>query len=321
MCKLFAIVEVENQHNAEMFAKKAIPYVTETDNDGLGIMRLGENGVFIKRWLEPPTVIRQKKSKHLLKYSKALKHQENEEGKVSNHLYALAIHGRFATCEKSMANTHPFFKKGVALMHNGIITNADKFDRTLSTCDSEALLTQYLGKFVDKNPLNLTSALEDINGYYAAIVFNNNGTIDIWRDGTATLFMAHIKHVGIVLATTQEIIMKTARKCKAYVSGIDEILPYTMIRWRNGVSPQISTFTKRLYVPEVLDKSLLDHQNSVSDASSFDKDFLDVERNDHWWDIENAKDREAARIADWNASEEMAEKEALQRLYDEKRGR
>ena len=141
-----------------------------------------------------------------------------------------------------MQNVHPFYKDGTALMHNGIISNAVEFERTLSTCDSEALLSQYIKTNVKKNPLNLTTALENVSGYYGAIVFNDNGVVDIWRDDTATLFMAHIKGVGVVIATTQEIITKTARKCKAYITGIDELLPFVDIRWNMGVDPRIMRF-------------------------------------------------------------------------------
>lgn len=242
MCKLLGIVEIENQQNAETFAKKAIPIITKTDNHGLGIMRLGEKGVHIQRWLEPPTVVRKKPSVALLKYEKALKHQNNEAGSVSRNLYALAVHGRFATCTKSLENTHPFYKQGTALMHNGIISNAEEFTRELSTCDSEALLSQYVENDVKGDNSRLTNALKGMSGYYAAIVFNDNGVIDIWRDSTASLFLAHVRNVGVVIATTKEIIIGAARKCGATVTGIDEILPFTAIRWDKGLNPRIGTF-------------------------------------------------------------------------------
>lgn len=307
MCKLFAIVEIENQKNAEIFAKKAIPIITETDNHGLGIMRLGERGVHIQRWLEPPTVFRQKKSVALEKYYEALKHQSNEAGNKSERLDAIAIHGRFATCARTLQNVHPFYKDGTALMHNGIITNAEKFDRTLSTCDSEALLSQYIKHDVKSNPANLTPSLDGVGGYYASIVFNDNGVIDIWRDDNATLFMAHVKHVGVVIATTEEIIVKTAKRCKAYISGIDEILPDVAIRWTSGLSPHISTFEGNKPLSSFLEKGndvIEAHKSSVSDAT-----------REHWWDLEEMadrrdtphyydSDREERRIAEWQRQED-----------------
>lgn len=297
MCKLFAIVEIENQKNAEMFAKKAVPIITASDNHGLGIMRLGEKGVHVQRWLEPPTVYRQKQSKALDKYYEALKHQQNEAGNKSRRLDAIAIHGRFATCARTMENVHPFYKDGAALMHNGIINNAETFERTLSTCDSEALLSQYLKHSVKENPLNLTTALDGVAGYYAAIVFNDNGNIDIWRDDTATLYIAHVKHVGVVISTTQEIIVKTARRCKAYISGIDEILSGVSIRWTNGHSPRISKFEswKPVSLTAFGGDIIQDHKLSVPNA-------------DHWWKNGDYppyyEETEEKRIADWQRQED-----------------
>jgi glucosamine 6-phosphate synthetase-like amidotransferase/phosphosugar isomerase protein len=239
-------------------------------------MRLGERGVHIQRWLEPPTVVRHKESKALQKYYTALKHQQNEAGNRSEGLDAIAIHGRFATCARTLNNVHPFYKDGTALMHNGVIHNAEKFDLTLSTCDSEALLSQYVKHNVKKNPLNLTDALDGVGGYYAAIVFNDNGNIDIWRDETATLFMAHVKNVGVVIATTSEIIVKTSKKCRAYISGIDEILPGISIRWTEGHSPRISQYEANKPVTfEAIGATATDiieaHKASVSDAHWFEE--------------------------------------------------
>lgn len=303
MCKLFAIVEIENQKNAELFAKRAVPIVTETDNHGLGIMRLGERGVHIQRWLEPPKIVRRKESKALAKYYEALKHQKNEAGNKSVRLDAIAIHGRFATCARTLTNVHPFYRDGAALMHNGIISNADKFERTLSTCDSEALLSQYLHCNVKKNPLNLTTALDGVAGYYAAIVFNDNGAIDVWRDESATLFMAHVRNVGVVIATTSEIIVKTAKRCKAYITGMDEILPGIAIRWNNGQSPRITTFESNKPLTVLTHGTgmdiIEDHKNSVSDAYE-----------EHWWEIEERaqskayEEMEERRVAEWQRQED-----------------
>ena len=300
MCKLFSIVEVENQEKAERFAKLAIPFITKTDNHGLGIMRLGENGTHIQRWLNPPTVMRSKKSKSLLKYEKALKHQQNEEGERSRDLYAIAIHGRFATCDKSLQNTHPFYRDGSALMHNGIIPNAVDFKRVLSTCDSEALLSQYLAYGVSDSQLRLTDALKGVGGYYASIVFNDNGTIDIWRDDTATLYLAHVRGVGVVIATTEEIIIQTAKKQKAFITGIDEILPFTVIRWRKGLSPTIGTFEAIKPAPAVVGF------NQVNATYGYGKDEERwFEHEENWKVLSDGKKSESEYgIDSWKAWED-----------------
>lgn len=255
MCKLFAIVEIENKHNAETFAKKAVQFVTEHDDDGLGIMRLGENGVHVQRWVEVPLIPTMRST--LDRYQNVLELNRNTEGKRSRDLYALGIHGRWATCEVNIQNTHPFRRGGSALMHNGVISNHHEFDKPLSTCDSEALLTRYIDAGAKRHPKFLTDALKPIRGYFAAIVFNDEGTIDIWRDDRATLFMAHVKGVGVVIATTADIIIKTARECKNIpiahathntvvptikVTAINEIKPFTVIRWKQGHNPIVKRF-------------------------------------------------------------------------------
>lgn len=351
MCKLLAIVEIESQKKAEEFARRSIPFVTKTDNHGLGIMRLGENGVHIQRWLEPPTIVRQKESKALRKYDKALRHQKNETGTPSRELYAIGVHGRFATCARTLENVHPFVKGGTALMHNGIITNAHEFEQTVSTCDSEALLSQYVKHGVKDDGNKLTAALDGVRGYQAAIAFSDNGAIDIWRDGVASLHIAHVRGVGVVLATTAEIITATAKKCKAYITGLDEILPYTVIRWTHGVSPTIGGFECKQppaadYRPASTLEVIERHKNSVSDASGFAPDIIDVDNpygheesewddTKRWWEIEDDEERQKAyneearknRIGGgykvskrYQDEIDVEDKRYLDHLYDMKRG-
>lgn len=351
MCKLLAIVEIESPKKAEEFARRSIPIVTKTDNHGLGIMRLGENGVHVQRWLEPPTVVRRKQSKALLKYDKALCHQKNEGGKISKGLYAIGVHGRFATCARTLENVHPFVKGGTALMHNGIITNAHEFEQTVSTCDSEALLSQYNKHEVREDSDKLTAALTGVRGYQAAIAFNDNGVIDIWRDTTASLYIAHVRGVGVVIATTEEIITATAKRCKAYITGLDEILPFTVIRWTDGVNPTIGQFEcKQPPATDYRSPSTLEiierHKNSVSDAAGFAPDIIDVDNpyaeetdewddSKQWWEIDDDEQRQEAynrearknqvgagyKVAPRYQEEIDAEdKRYLDHLYDMKRG-
>lgn len=255
ICKLFCITEIENRANAEAFAKKAVKFVTEHDDDGLGIMRLGENGIHIQRWVEVPLIPTMRST--LDRYKNVLNLNRNTEGRKSRDVYAIGIHGRWATCEVNIKNTHPFHRDGTALMHNGVINNHHEFDKPLSTCDSEALLTRYIDAGAKRHPKFLTEALKPIRGYFAAIVFNEDGTTDVWRDDRATLFMAHVKGVGVVIATTAEIIMNTAKACAHMpithttqhganatikVTAINEIKPFTVIRWKKGHDPIVKRF-------------------------------------------------------------------------------
>ena len=241
-------------------------------------------------------------------------------------------------------------------MHNGIITNAHEFERTVSTCDSEALLSQYNKHGVRDDASKLTEALTGVQGYQAAIAFSDNGVIDIWRDATATLHIAHVRGVGVVLATTAEIITQTAKRMKAYITGQDEILPFTRIRWQGGVSPSIGTFECKQPVTasytdyerwpdnkssslEVIER----HKADVSDASDWrGSDIVDVDMPDddsddttRWWEIDDDAQRQEAynkearrnrigggyKVAKRYQEEIDAEdKRYLDHLYDMKRG-
>lgn len=219
-------------------------------------MRLGENGVHIQRWVEVPLIPTMRST--LDRFKNVLELNRNTEGKKSHNTYGIGIHGRWATCDVNIQNTHPFYRNGTALMHNGVISNHHEFDKPLSTCDSEALLTRYIDANAKTHPKHLSEALKPIRGYFAAIVFNDDGTIDVWRDDRAALFMAHVKGVGVVIATTAEIILNTARECKhmpvstapsrngvvatVKVTAINEIKPFTVIRWKKGRDPIVKRF-------------------------------------------------------------------------------
>lgn len=335
MCKLYAVVEIENQRNAELFTRKAIPEITKTDNHGLGVMRLGENGIHGQRWLEPPTVMRKKKSKIMTRYEKALRGQYNEFGVPSRNLQAIAVHGRFATCAKTMENVHPFYKADTALMHNGIISNHEQYKKDVSTCDSEALLSQYNDFGVKRNSRLLSKAMDGVGGYFAAIVFNENGVIDIWRDDFATLFLGHVRGVGVVIATTKEIITKTARRCRMTLDGVDEILPFTNLRWRNGVSPQISTFEVKK--PTIITSSKFDWKEYEKERESREGTLYSKEDREKWWNTEPWDDNDEKSVMAWQKergvdiikqddesawahntdSDDDADAKALEKLYDE----
>ena len=243
MCKLFTVIDIENQNLVEKFIKKAIPFVTKHDDDGLGLMRLGENGVHIQKWVDIPKDL-SSTVKINSPYLKALNIESFETGTRSRRLDAIAIHGRKATCGINLANTHPFISNGSALMHNGIITNTIPADNKLSTCDSETLLWRYIENNVKEHPENIDKALADVMGYYGVILFNDDGVVDIWRDDVASLVLAKVRGIGTVIATEASLIYATARKVGVKVEFCYPLLPFTFLRWQRGKQPDIFTFTK-----------------------------------------------------------------------------
>lgn len=243
MCKLLTILDIENQTKAEKFLKASLPFMTKNDKDGLGLMRLGANGVFINRWVTAPKVL-DRPLPSASPYRLAIEADSNEEGTPSPYYLALCLHSRQATSAVSINNTHPFYTKGSALAHNGVVHGDALADNVLSSCDSEMLLWRYIKGEVLENPENLTSALDGIGGYYACTVFNDNGIVDIWRDGIATLYLAHVQGVGTVICTSGEIISKTCKALRLRVLSLAPVLPFSHIRWERDKSPKVLTFEK-----------------------------------------------------------------------------
>lgn len=151
-----------------------------------------------------------------------------------------------------------------ALAHNGVVHSNRTGENTISSCDSEILLRRYIDDDIVGKPENLTSALNGVGGYYACIVFNDNGIVDIWRDNTATLYLATVRGLGTVIATTSEIILKTCKALKLRIESINPVLPFSHIRWEHNHAPIVFTFEK---IAPVVDVKKYDSLKTFDDNS------------------------------------------------------
>lgn len=280
MCKLYCVLEIEDKNKAFRFTEHAIKKILETDNHGLGRIILGDKGLLVNRWLDVKNRNGVGRLGRLEKFSKALAIKANQSGTMSNRIDAIMVHGRYATCEKTLENTHPFVKDGVALIHNGVISNHHAFTKEMSTCDSEVLLHQYLENKVPSHLSNIEKALDGVGGYYACMVANEEkGTVDIWRDQTASLYMAYVPTVGLVVATTMEIILKSARKMKIKVKEIEEIQPCVAIRWHRTGEVELKEFVaKKPFTP-----TGFTYPRTESIEGKFR---TDGQVSGHWWNEE-----------------------------------
>jgi hypothetical protein len=215
MCKLLCIVDIEDQDKALQFIEEAIKPMTKTDDDGLGLIMMGSEGLGVERWLYPDdfpetSVIPEK----LSKYTALLPVNYSSQGSLSQKdIYALGIHSRQATTPKCLENVHPFVRKNTALIHNGMISNHEAFKKYVSTCDSEALLSLYLEHKVKSNLPNIQLVCDEVTGYYAFMVFDpEQKAVTIVKDNRAELSFGHVPGVGTVFCTTPEIIKNTGGK-------------------------------------------------------------------------------------------------------------
>lgn len=147
---------------------------------------------------------------------------------------ALIVHGRKATCDKSLLNTHPIIDEQQALVHNGII-DSDVYQNVSTTCDSELLLRA----MQDKG----TASLASIEGYFAfALLDAKARRLTICKDDQASLVSARIPGLGYAFGTTSETVA-----CATTLSAAP-VKDFTAITWSTRMPHRplsISSFTKK----------------------------------------------------------------------------
>jgi hypothetical protein len=133
----------------------------------------------------------------------------------------MIIHGRTATNSVNLTNTHPFRKKGWALVHNGVVDIADHIyawedksvpelellQKRYSSCDSEYLLNTYA---FGKGHHDWADSLE---GYAATMCISPKNEMIIAKDDRARLYMAGIPKLNnsMVFATEKHMAQALAK--------------------------------------------------------------------------------------------------------------
>ena len=109
-------------------------------------------------------------------------------------------HGRTATCEKSVTNTHPFTgfndEGQWTICHNGIVSWKGDALPLQTTCDSEHLLNCFLHLEGEQ------SFKDRIAGYLAIVGFNPEGELFVMRDNKAPLYCSWIKELNVFVNCT-----------------------------------------------------------------------------------------------------------------------
>jgi predicted glutamine amidotransferase len=231
MCKLFIVTGIKPGKEARAFetVMAAMKPMTARDKDGFGYAAFSPgSGIWGERWLNPADGFRVRQP-----VSKALQAYRDELGDAldtpasyntfgrsgAEPVRTIAAHARMATCDVTLENVHPFFdaKTETALIHNGIISNHHEYDRERSSCDSEAILTNYLETALYNNPANLQQFVDGLEGSFACAILSNDGEryiVDIFKNSQTTLYgtKAHGLGGGYIFATTREIIEKARVK-------------------------------------------------------------------------------------------------------------
>ncbi len=234
MCKIMCMsgIKEDKVELAWKFVKAmAKELTTFQDRDGLGYAAVGSDGeLFGERWFdnsdgfvkrEPLTALdKNVLTKHRGMLNKSVSYnffgQPMVEAINENNrdLCSIILHTRNATTEKVFMNTHPFVWEKTALIHNGMIHNANEVGLFQSTCDSEAILNAYIENDVMNKIENIQKAADLLKGYYACGVISSSDEghiiLDVFKDNKASLEAAFIRELDTIVYCTDLSKVKSA---------------------------------------------------------------------------------------------------------------
>lgn len=230
MCRLLLMTAIKDANLAEQFMREAKVPMSVGNNMGIGYSAVKSDGSFFtERWhdnekfMDRNTVRSAEIARELEKYKLMLSSYTNLDQNYSlfgnadmSDMTTITMHTRFATCGREFMNTHPFVDGDTSLVHNGVIYNANSLKlNKISTCDSEVALQAYINNNVGKELNNAQTWLDTLSGYWAFGILSRDtsGTriLDIIRND-AWLYYSEVRGLGVVFATTQDIISSSATK-------------------------------------------------------------------------------------------------------------
>lgn len=268
MCKVLMVPGIKKQHQDKVkkLAKAFVKAAAKVDDDGFGYAGITSRGeIYGEKWLnekdafvlhsdpKPPApgpveellgpAARASTFFTADKVYGAFGVERTKE--VQNDTVAMIVHARRKTHGlKSIENTHPFYEPATeqdpatALIHNGSIVNHYNLTKKYSTCDSEAILHEYLKNAMSFNPWAVPELAKTLVGQYTVGVLtstfdNENNAIpvlDIFKS-TKELHCAYVKELGtFVFCTTVEILREACKSVKMTPSNITEVRDGYLLR-------------------------------------------------------------------------------------------
>jgi hypothetical protein len=207
MCKHLAIINKTLTNGQIDKIQKDFTKNFTSEKDGIGRFSVGITGhVSIERTLKdylPPN------NKIL---SNILGETSQKNGYVDEITRFSVIHGRFSTNEKGLKNCHPIeTKKGLGT-HNGVVQSS-KFKNKLTKNDTELALYHLEARDFD-----------GLTGYASLFYYDKNAKIfTVYRDSTASLFIAVDKNDNIFISTVKHFLTELGLETYEYPinQGID----------------------------------------------------------------------------------------------------
>jgi hypothetical protein len=250
-------VKAHKQTELHKFMIEMAPIMSDRDNDGLGYMAMTSKGMFGERWFNPKdafinrgewTNIEEKIKETfdgVLEGSQGyVPFKQNNEAATAP-IQSVIMHTRYATCEKAMKNVHPFYRDGVALIHNGVISNVRELKQISSTCDSEGILNSYVDNDVAKNPDNISKVGNFLRGSYTCGVLTRNaegvGIVDIFRS-SPNLSACFIRELdALVFVTSEQMLIAACRSLGWKHGAFMQLKDDKMVRINAATGGRISS--------------------------------------------------------------------------------
>ena len=235
MCKIFTLLGFEDSEILLDLAASAIPYLSQNDADGLGMIGCTkDNKIWVEKHLFNDTAFRVHDLKDRRYFQKI--------GKFDDKLDSLVIHTRMACSEVNIQNTHPFSAKGVHLVHNGVV-DEHELQLKKSTCDSEGILNLYNDLNIRLKPSNWKYLYDYLNGWYACVAvmkWKGKIAIDVFKNDGANLYEVSIEGMnGRILCTDKTHAENVLRINKLKVANIEQFCEDALCRFMATGEPVI----------------------------------------------------------------------------------
>ena len=229
MCKILIIPHVNPNNYKEVwkFVETVTKPLVATERHGFGYMAINDQGnLFGERWVNVNDAF--KTRENLSKFEISLVElykgflnvpsSYNSFGDTSSKkITSICLHGRTATSEINIQNTHPFVSGNTALIHNGVVSTCNLKLQT-STCDSEGILNQYIAEYVGADIQNIQKLADKLKGWYACAAYTKvkgKWCLDIFKDNKASLEAVFVKELNsLVFCTSAKIIAVACKKLK-----------------------------------------------------------------------------------------------------------
>jgi predicted glutamine amidotransferase len=249
MCKVLLIAGIKPEHvpKVHKLAKAAAKSMSLVEDDGVGYAAITKNGkIYGEKWRNKDDAFQlhsQPKVDPLVEsMSKMLGNMADwgvtgtsitkvydsfgdRSQKSIDETVGLILHARKATggTAKTIENVHPFSvinseeHPDTALIHNGSIMNHEKLKKTMSTCDSEVILHEYLANQMYYNPWGIEQVAKTLIGEYAVGVLSSmldsdgmvTPILDVFKSGK-DLMVAYIPEIETFVFCTMEHTLQVA---------------------------------------------------------------------------------------------------------------